>query len=153
MLGPVEGAGLIRYETSNHAGMGHACRYNLLTWAQGEYEAFGMGAHRHRDGTRSWNVRRIDRYLERVEAGSRPESGRETLDGFARDRERIVLGLRRAAGVVAGEAGRALLASRDGGRLVDAGILCVRDDRLVVGRPLLGDEVARAALALTLDDC
>jgi oxygen-independent coproporphyrinogen-3 oxidase len=153
MLGPVGEAGLIRYETSNHARRGHACRYNLLTWAQGEYEAFGTGAHRHRNGTRSWNVRRIDRYLERVEAGSRPDSGRETLGGFALDGERIVLGLRRAAGVVAGEAGAALMASRDGGRLVDAGILCERHGRLVVTKPLLGDEAARAVLALTVADC
>lgn len=153
MLGPVGEAGLIRYETSNHAAGGHACRYNLLTWAQGEYEAFGTGAHRHRNGARSWNVRRIDRYLERVEAGFRPESGGETLEGFALDGERVVLGLRRAAGVVAGEAGAALLASRDGGRLVDAGILSERHGRLVVARPLLGDEVARAVLALTVDDC
>lgn len=153
MSGPVGEAGLIRYETSNHARRGHACRYNLLTWAQGEYEAFGTGAHRHRDGTRSWSVRRIDRYLERVEAGSRPDSGRETLEGFSLDRERIVLGLRRAAGVVAGQAGAALMASRDGGRLVDAGILCERHGRLVVTRPLLGDEAARAVLALTVADC
>ena len=153
MLGPVGEAGLIRYETSNHAGIGHACRYNLITWAQGEYEAFGTGAHRHRNGARSWNVRRIDRYLERVEAGSRPESGGETLEGSALDGEHLVLGLRRAAGVVTGEAGAALLASRDGGRLVDAGILCERHGRLVVARPLLGDEVARAVLALTVDDC
>jgi len=153
MLGPVGEAGLFRYETSNHARRGHACRYNLLTWAQGEYDAFGTGAHRHRDGTRSWNVRRIDRYLERVEEGSRPESGREALEGLARDGERVVLGLRRAAGVVAGEAGSALLESRDGRRLVDAGILCERHCRLVVSRPLLGDEVSRAVLALTVDDC
>jgi len=153
MLGSVEAAGLVRYETSNHAREGHACRYNLLTWAQGEYEAFGLGAHRYRNGTRSWNVRRIDRYLEWVEAGSRPESGRETLDGFAKDKERVVLGLRRAAGVIAGKAGRALLASGEGDRLVDAGILCERGGRLVVGRPLLGDEAARAVLALTVHDC
>ena len=98
-------------------------------------------------------MRRIDRYLERVEADSRPESGRETLEGFAGDQERIVLGLRRAAGVAAGVAGRALLESHDGGRLVDTGILCERDGRLVVGMPLLGDEAARTVLALTIDDC
>ncbi|MCJ7725103.1 MAG: radical SAM protein, partial [Acidimicrobiia bacterium] len=147
------GAGLIRYETSNHAAPGAACAYNLLTWGQGEYEAFGTAAHGHRSGVRYWNVRRIDRYLERIAAGVRPESGREALDGEDRERERLVLGLRRAAGVVAGSGGETLLASPDGHRLTEAGVLARRGDRLVVERPLLGDEVARAVLALTLSDC
>ena len=95
-------------------------------------------------------------FLDEALTISDPERFRSVADcihDFARDRERVVLGLRRAAGVISGEAGRALLASGDGGRLLDAGILCERDDRLVVGRPLLGDEVARAVLALAGDDC
>ncbi|MBU1227811.1 MAG: radical SAM family heme chaperone HemW [Actinobacteria bacterium] len=152
-LAAAAGAGLVRYETSNHAVPGAACAYNLLTWGGGEYEAFGTAAHGHRDGVRYWNVRRIDRYLERVEAGRRPESGREVIVGADRERERLVLGLRRAAGVIAGSGGRALLASPDGRRLVEAGVLAERGDRLVVARPLLGDEVARAVLALPLPDC
>jgi oxygen-independent coproporphyrinogen-3 oxidase len=153
MLEAVEGAGLVRYETSNHARPGHACRYNLLTWAQGEYEGFGAGAHRHRDRSRAWNVRRVDRYLERVEAGIRPESGGERIEGGERDRERVLLGLRRAAGVVPGESGGRLLASPQGRRLRDAGVLAMRGGRLVVTRPLLGDEVSRALLALTMPEC
>jgi oxygen-independent coproporphyrinogen-3 oxidase len=74
-----EAAGLVRYETSNYARPGHACIYNLITWAQGEYVAFGNGAHRHRGGERSWNVRRVDRYEERVLAGESAVSGRERL--------------------------------------------------------------------------
>ena len=64
-----EAAGLLRYETSNFARPGQASVYNLITWAQGEYAAFGNGAHRHRNGERSWNVRRVDRYEERALAG------------------------------------------------------------------------------------
>jgi putative oxygen-independent coproporphyrinogen III oxidase len=145
--------GMVRYETSNSARPGAACAYNLLTWAQGDYEGFGTAAHRHRGGVRSWNVRRLDRYLERVEAGERPRSGSEALDAAGRERERLVLGLRRAAGVEAGWGGAALLASPWGGRLVDAGVVAERGSRLVVERPLLGDEAARAVLALDLDDC
>jgi oxygen-independent coproporphyrinogen-3 oxidase len=37
-----EVAGLVRYETSNYARPGHACVYNLITWAQGEYAASAM---------------------------------------------------------------------------------------------------------------
>lgn len=139
-------AGLTRYETSNFARRGHHCRYNLLTWAQGEYAAFGNGAHRHRSGVRSWNVRRVDRYVER--AATSPRSGEEQIEGWAREVERVILGLRRAAGVVAGRAGSALLATPEGRRLREAGIVEDSGGRVVVTRPLLGDEVARTLLAL-----
>lgn len=146
-------AGLVRYETSNWARPGSACAYNLITWAGGEYEAFGNGAHRHRDGIRAWNVRRVDRYVERVRAGLRPTAGSEVRRGWEAEVERVLLGLRRAAGVVAGAAGAALLAAPAGERLVAAGVLAVEGDRLRVDRPLLGDEVARALLAVKPIEC
>jgi oxygen-independent coproporphyrinogen-3 oxidase len=146
-------AGLVRYETSNFARLGHTCLYNLITWAQGEYEGFGAGANRHRGGVRSWNVRRVERYLERVEAGLSPASGEERLDAWGRERERLVLGLRRAGGAAPGEAGRRLLGSAAGERLVAAGVLAAGEGRLRVARPLLGDEVSRAVLALEPGDC
>ncbi|HSG79831.1 MAG TPA: radical SAM family heme chaperone HemW, partial [Acidimicrobiia bacterium] len=74
-------AGFVRYETSNVARPGHPCRYNLLTWAQGEYAAAGLGAHGHREGVRTRNVRRLDRYLETVEAGRSPVQGSERIVG------------------------------------------------------------------------
>lgn len=147
------GAGLVRYETSNFARPGHPCLYNLITWAQGEYEGFGAGAHRHRAGARSWNVRRVDRYLERLEQGTSPVSGGEALGRWPREQERLVLGLRRAAGVGAGEGGQRLLASPSGRRLIEAGVLEHAGDRLRVTRPFLADEVGRAVLALKETDC
>lgn len=141
-------AGLDRYETSNAARPGHACGYNLITWAGGSYHGFGNGAHRHRDGERSWNVRRVERYLEQIEASGHAVQGRERLDPRHREQERLVLGLRRAAGVVGGEAGAELLGSEWGTRLLAAGVIAVDGDRIRVVRPLLGDEVARAVLAL-----
>jgi putative oxygen-independent coproporphyrinogen III oxidase len=146
-------AGLVRYETSNLARPGRTCTYNLVTWAQGEYAAFGNGAHRHREGVRSWNVRRVDRYVEWVEARRTAVAGEERLGPWAREVERVMLGARRAAGVAAGAAGRALLASPAGRRLVDAGVVVEQGDRLVVTKPLLGDEVARALLALDPLEC
>lgn len=148
-----ESAGLVRYETSNYARPGHGCVYNLITWAQGEYAAFGNGAHRHRRGVRSWNVRRVDRYVERIQSGASAISDQEQLVGWDREVERVLLGLRRAAGVSPGMAGAALLASVAGERLLDAGVLTVAGGRLRVARPLLGDEVAREVLALAPIEC
>lgn len=147
------GAGMVRYETSNFARPGRACLYNLITWAQGEYEGFGAGAHRHRGGARSWNVRRVDRYVERLEAGESPVSGGEALGAWEQEKERLVLGLRRAAGAVAGEGGRLLAESPAGRRLFAGGVLEWAGERLRVARPLLGDEVGRAVLALEPPDC
>ncbi|MGF1668560.1 MAG: hypothetical protein ACFCVC_20040, partial [Acidimicrobiia bacterium] len=63
--------------------------------------------------------------------------------------ERLMLGLRRSAGVLAGEGGAALLASADGRRLVEAGVVTEIDGRLIVTRPLLTDEVVRAVLGMS----
>ena len=141
-------AGLIHYEVSNWARADHGCVYNLITWAQGEYLAFGTGAHGHRDGVRRRNVRRFDAYLDRVESGLSPQQGDEALDPWKREQERLMLGLRRTAGVVPGAGGEALLESPWGRRLSDAEVLGMTGGRLVVLKPLLGDEVGRAVLAL-----
>lgn len=141
--------GLLRhYEVSNWAVPGSECRYNLTTWAQGEYLAFGLGAHGHRDGVRRRNVRRLDAYLEMVEDGTRPEAGRERLNAWEKDKERVFLGLRRRAGVSVGEVGSHFLSSEQGMRFLSAGVVEYVDDRLVVTNPLLTDAVARELLAL-----
>jgi putative oxygen-independent coproporphyrinogen III oxidase len=140
-------AGLVRYEVSNWARPGHAVDYNLITWAQGEYAAFGLGAHGHRAGIRRRNLRRLEAYLEAVDEGRRPEAGRERLGPGEAEQERVILGLRRAAGVVAGEAGSALLAGVEGERLLAAGVIARRGDRVVVERPLLTDAASRAVLS------
>lgn len=141
-------AGYVRYEVSNHARPGHACRYNLSVWGQGEYVAFGMGAHGYRDGVRSRRVRRLDTYIERMRSGIGPIQSSDIIEGWNAELERLMLGLRRTAGVRSGEGGEALLASPQGARLIDAGVLAVVDDRLVAANPLLTDEIIRAVLDL-----
>jgi putative oxygen-independent coproporphyrinogen III oxidase len=136
------------YEVSNWAVPGHECRYNQTTWAQGEYLAFGLGAHGHRDQTRRRNTRRLDVYLDQAESGVRPQIGVERLDDWERDKERVFLGLRRRSGVVAGLAGDAFLASGTGHRFVDAGVVKMVGQRLIVNKPLLTDAVAREVLAM-----
>jgi oxygen-independent coproporphyrinogen-3 oxidase len=141
-------AGLVRYEVSNWARPGHTVRYNLAVWAQAEYLAFGMGAHRFRDGVRSHNRRLLDGYLGSIEEGDSATAGSEAIDGWSAEVERVFLGIRRVAGVAAGEAGNALMSSEEGHRLAAAGVIELAGGRLVVKRPLLTDHVARAVLAL-----
>ncbi len=145
--------GLVAYEVSNWARPGHHCRYNLAVWAQAEYVAFGMGAHRFRDGVRSHNVARLDGYLEAIESGSTRRMGLERVEGWSAELERLFLGLRRRAGVVGGEGGARLIASQKGKALLEAGVLGLLGDRLVVLQPLLTDAVMRAVLALPPGEC
>ena len=147
------GGGLARYEVSNWARPGHTVRYNLTVWAQGEYLAFGMGAHRFRNGTRSHNRRLLDGYLASIEGGDSPTAGSEAVEGWAAEVERVFLGIRRVAGVLMGVAGNALMNGEEGKRLATAGVIDVIGGRLVVKRPLLTDHVARALLALSPPDC
>jgi oxygen-independent coproporphyrinogen-3 oxidase len=142
------GAGYRRYEVSNWCRPGHECRYNLTVWAQGQYEAYGNGAHRFRDGLRSHNIRRLDAYISELEAGRRPIAGADPVTGWETEIDRLFVGLRRAAGVADGPGVRSLVASNEGRVLQDAGVIEMRGDRLVVRQPLLTDEVHRAVLGL-----
>ena len=148
-----EPAGLRRYEVSNHARSGHACRYNLSTWANGEYIAFGLGAHDHRHGQRARNRTRIDGYLEAIEAGVRPRAGVEELSETAEERDRLMLGLRLACGAALTPTAKRFLASAAGRAFVDNGIIAEVADRIVVLQPMLTDAVAREALSVSTDDC
>lgn len=144
----LESAGLHRYEVSNWARDGEECRYNMVVWAQGEYAAYGNGAHGFRDGTRFRNHRRVDAYVQHVEAGSLPRAGSERVTGWAGELDRVFVGLRRSVGVEAGDGTDALLASVEGKSLVDAGVIASDGDRVVVTRPLLTDAVHRSVMAL-----
>ncbi len=141
-------AGLERYEVSNFSQIGHECRYNRRVWAHGSYEAYGLGAHGYRDGVRFRNVRALDAYLARIEAGESARAGREALEGWPLELERMMVGLRRIEGVELGPGGGAFLASEDGERLVHAEVVAQEGDRLVVTNPLMTDAVIRAVLAL-----
>lgn len=140
------GERFIRYEVSNYA-TEEPCRYNLATWAQGEYEAFGLGAHGHRGGIRTRNLRRIDRYMEAVESGKRPLAGETVVSGWDREQERLMLGLRRAAGVITGPGGRRVLDLHP--EFVKAGIVKEENGRIVVVRTLLTDTVIREVLTMS----
>jgi oxygen-independent coproporphyrinogen-3 oxidase len=144
----LDAAGYQRYEVSNWCRPGHECRYNLTVWAQGQYEAYGNGAHRFRDGVRSRNVRRIEAYLSAIDAGHRPIAGAEPVSGWENEIDRLFVGLRRSEGVSDGPGVQTLIGSKDGKLLEEAGVIEFSGGRLVVRRPLLTDEVHRAVLGL-----
>jgi oxygen-independent coproporphyrinogen-3 oxidase len=146
-------AGFVRYEISNHALVGHACRYNLATWAHGEYVAFGIGAHDHRWGTRARNHRRPDRYMEDIKARRRPRMAIEHLTDAERERDRLMVGLRLAAGTPLTAIAQRFANSQEGARFIDAGILEVDSGRLRVADPMMSDAVIREALSVSSSDC
>ncbi len=92
-------AGYAWEEISNWARPGHECRHNHLYWEQGDYRGIGSAAHSHRRGTRWWNVRTPDRYLEAIECGRSPEGGREVLSAEEIAFESLSLALRTRRGV------------------------------------------------------
>jgi oxygen-independent coproporphyrinogen-3 oxidase len=83
------------------------CRHNLVYWRREPYLGFGAGAHSF-DGTRrAWNVRRVPRYIERVEAGRSPRAGSERIGRRLAMGETMMLGLRLLEEGVGGERFRA----------------------------------------------
>jgi putative oxygen-independent coproporphyrinogen III oxidase len=99
-------AGYSWEEISNWARPGHRCRHNQLYWDQGNYLGLGSAAHSHRDGTRWWNIRTPDRYIEAVASGASPEAGREVLTDEQRAFEALSLRLRTPHGVPWGSLSR-----------------------------------------------
>ena len=145
----LESAGLERYEVSNWSRPGYECRYNLVVWAQGEYEAYGNGAHGFRRGVRYRNHRRLDAYIDRIEAGTSARAGEDAVTGWDAELDRLFVGFRRSAGVSEGPGTDALSASDEGRTLIEAGVLTFDDGRVNVRKPLFTDAVHRSVLSLT----
>ncbi len=57
-------AGFVRYEISNYAKPGFACRHNCGYWKRRDYLGFGIGAASLFQGKRFSNSRELDRYLK-----------------------------------------------------------------------------------------
>lgn len=139
-------AGLERYEVSNWSRPGRECRYNLTVWAQGEYEAYGNGAHGFRQGRRFRNHRRLEAYVSALERGDLPRAGEDVISGWDAELDRIFVGLRREVGVATGPGTRSWLRTDEGRSLLSAGVVSHTGNRLRVDRPLLTDAVHRSVL-------
>lgn len=93
-------AGFDWYEVSNWAKSAAArCRHNELYWGEANWWGAGPGAHSHVAGVRWWNVKHPVRYAAALESGRSPAAGRELLDPQAQHTEKIMLGVRRRAGL------------------------------------------------------
>ena len=141
-------AGLTWYEVSNFARTPeHRSRHNLAYWKGGDWWGIGPGAHRHRDGLRSWNVKHPSRYARMLASGELPVADSEQVAAEDRLVERIMLELRIADGLavdVVPEQNRSMLeVHRDRGHL--------DPDALAAGRAVLTREGRLLADAVIRD--
>ncbi len=89
--------GYVRYEISNYAKVGKACRHNLIYWKMGEYLGIGLGASSYFRGFRFSNVTTYQEYLgrdvEKLQKERHFLSRREEMEEF------VFLGLRMGNGI------------------------------------------------------
>lgn len=128
--------GFRHYEISNWARPGREARHNVKYWTRTPTLGLGVSAHEFWSDRRRANVSGLAQYVSRLGHGSRPLALDEPVGADEAGRERIVLGLRLAAGVPASEveawiegAGDPLLIE-DYGTWLDQGILVRKESRL-----------------------
>ena len=95
----LEAAGFEHYEVSNFARTGGRCRHNEAYWDCRPWEAFGPGAARFDGRTRVTNHRSTTTWINRVLAGEDAHGDVEAMTAEEAARERLVVGLRRRAGI------------------------------------------------------
>lgn len=92
-------AGFTRYEISNYARPGYACRHNLLYWTDGDYLGLGPSAQSYVAGNRFGNVADLDVYARQLEKNQLPETDRQVLSVEEQRRDAVIFGLRLLNGV------------------------------------------------------
>ena len=95
----LESAGLRQYEISNVARPGRESRHNVKYWQDGEWLAFGCGAHGTVAGVRWKNVSGTEDYIARVTYGGDPVSERRRLSANERVEDALFTGLRLVDGI------------------------------------------------------
>jgi oxygen-independent coproporphyrinogen III oxidase len=128
-------AGYARYEISNFARPGRECAHNLNYWSAGDFIGFGAGAHSRAEGLAVWNILDAARYIERLKKGEDPAESSEALTPEEREREFLMLGLRKSGGFSLEEYeagfGRAFLDKYGATamKMADAGYMVISGDR------------------------
>ena len=95
-------AGFARYEISNYAQAGKACKHNINYWKARNHLAIGPSAAGYHSGFRWKNVQSLTRYIDALNTGSPvvPITEIERLTGLARWGELAILELRLNEGIV-----------------------------------------------------
>jgi oxygen-independent coproporphyrinogen-3 oxidase len=156
-LAKFDRAGYEQYEISNVARPGKHAVHNVKYWQDGEWLAFGCGAHATRGGERWRNVPATMEYVLRIERGDSPIIERRTLSDDERLEDALFTGLRLRDGL-----DLAAVATRYGvdvwdrygpelARYVDAGLLVYEPGRLRLTRSgmLLANEVMAVFIGTT----
>jgi oxygen-independent coproporphyrinogen-3 oxidase len=94
----LDAAGFSRYEISNYARPGRACRHNLLYWSGDDWLGLGASAHSHVAGRRWWNHFDADDYVREGKDG-RWTAGRERLTPERHLAEALAFGIRMIGGI------------------------------------------------------
>jgi oxygen-independent coproporphyrinogen-3 oxidase len=92
-------SGYERYEVSNYAKPGYACRHNLLYWTDGDYLGLGPSAQSYLDGTRFGNIANLATYNTSLDTGRLPIEGRMRLSKEEQLRDAVIFGLRLIRGI------------------------------------------------------
>jgi oxygen-independent coproporphyrinogen-3 oxidase len=95
-------AGYERYEISNYAKPGYACRHNLLYWTNGEYLGLGPSAQSYLGGTRFGNVADLAAYNASLTESRFPIEDRTRLSEEEQLRDAVIFGLRLVEGIPTG---------------------------------------------------
>ena len=95
--------GFNRYEVSNFSKPGYECIHNLNCWNMHEYLGFGAGACGYFKGYRYENISSIENYIDRSSNGVNLVVDSDKCDKYTMYEECIMLGLRKADGVLISE--------------------------------------------------
>jgi oxygen-independent coproporphyrinogen-3 oxidase len=98
-LARLDAAGYQQYEISNVARPGRTSRHNLKYWTDGEWLAFGCGAHSTFEGVRWKNISSTEEYIARVTSGTNAVTERRVLSPTERLEEALFTGLRLVEGI------------------------------------------------------
>lgn len=91
--------GFHRYEISNYAKEGYACKHNCGYWQRKNYRGFGLGASSLMEECRFKNIEDIQEYMERAERGENCVLEKENLSIQDQMEEFMFLGLRLTRGI------------------------------------------------------
>ena len=92
-------AGYERYEVSNYAKPGYACRHNLLYWTNGEYLGLGPSAQSYLGGARFGNIADLAAYNASLTANLLPIEDCAKLSEKEQLRDAVIFGLRLIRGI------------------------------------------------------